>query len=179
MPNWCECDLSVRGRAARVREFLRFAKTEELLFDFDKFIPYPERLKGADCAAGIRWVVEGYESTDKLSTAEREMAIRDRVYSPGITWRVKNWGTRWNAQPAGYGLELRQGLFTLTAVVYFNAAWTPPLPVVLKASEMFPDLKLDLCFVAFLGGYCGRYCCRHGKETLREINDLDTRPQPG
>ena len=44
MPNWCENDLAVEGPKEVIEEFLKFAAGESP-FDFEKFIPYPEKFQ--------------------------------------------------------------------------------------------------------------------------------------
>src|SRR5262245_53136217 len=48
MPDWCECDLYIEGPTTRVEEFLTVAKGEELPFDFNRFVPYPEKFRELD-----------------------------------------------------------------------------------------------------------------------------------
>lgn len=49
-------------------------------------------------------------------------------------WRIKNWGTKWNA----YGYE--GGVQFDGKSLRFLSAWSPPEPIIAKLAEMYPDL---------------------------------------
>ena len=49
-------------------------------------------------------------------------------------WRIKNWGTKWNA----YGYE--GGVQFDGKSLRFQTAWSPPEPIIAKLAEMYPDL---------------------------------------
>ena len=49
-------------------------------------------------------------------------------------WRIENWGSKWNA----YGYE--GGVQFDGHSLRFRTAWAPPQPVIVKLSEMYPDL---------------------------------------
>src|SRR5262249_27905953 len=52
MPDWCECNLLIEGPAARVRALLAHASAVSARdFDFNRFIPYPEKYRRLDEAA--------------------------------------------------------------------------------------------------------------------------------
>ena len=54
-------------------------------------------------------------------------------------WRRGNWGTKWNA--------CRTQINDLDKPeIYFDTAWSTPIPVLDKLSQMYPDLKFDFEF---------------------------------
>lgn len=54
-------------------------------------------------------------------------------------WRREHWGTKWNA--------CRTQINDLDKPeIYFDTAWSAPLPVLDKLSQMYPDLKFDFEF---------------------------------
>ena len=54
-------------------------------------------------------------------------------------WCLKNWGTKWDVNGA---VIIKEGE---TYIKYnFATAWSPPLPVIIKMSELFQDLLFDL-----------------------------------
>ena len=147
--------MKVRGPAARVREFVEFAKGEEygevLPFDFNKFIPYPEEYKDGD-----RLVAEWLENPD------RQLPMpKDGFNSGGYDWCIRNWGTKWNAARFVPGSE-RESRGRLTVLIHFSTAWSPPCPVIRNASERFPELSIDLRYFERGMAFCGRYACRAG-----------------
>jgi hypothetical protein len=50
-------------------------------------------------------------------------------------WRLKNWGDKWNAVRATQRTE---------RMVRFETAWEPPVPVIKKLSELFPEHEFEL-----------------------------------
>ena len=57
MPNWCECDLSIRGDAGEIDRLLEERGGEfdgkRLAIDFDKVIPYPREFAWLDEACRV------------------------------------------------------------------------------------------------------------------------------
>ena len=64
-------------------------------------------------------------------------------------WCIDNWGTKWNAYSADCGED--NGL-------YFQTAWSPPVPVMRKLSEMFPNIQITLRWAD--EDVCGKACGR-------------------
>src|SRR3954452_3510634 len=90
MPNWCECDLTIEGKRPRVEEFLRFAAGPESPFDFNRFIPYPEKFAVLDRIAA-EW---DRSHPDPKDWRDRQ---KDGYNRGGYEWRCKHWATKWNA----------------------------------------------------------------------------------
>jgi hypothetical protein len=198
MPNWCENDLYVRGPKEDVEQFLEHARGDEGDFDFNKFIPMPRELfetqAGSlgeigydafygDCSrvlnypwvreAGVRTRQELQEFLRSKDPAYEEMArrYRDNIERFGFPnwydWAISNWGTKWNARKpivseVGGGVLMR-----------FSTAWSPPRPVVLKASEVFPRLTFRLKY--FEGGACfqGVLVCQAGVVLVDDVFDYN------
>lgn len=53
-------------------------------------------------------------------------------------WRIKNWGTKWNAWECQ--LEWDDGD---TKAISFYTAWNAPNPVIKKLAEMFPNVTIE------------------------------------
>lgn len=153
MPNWCENDLLVVGDEGRVREFLEFAGSEGRVIDFNRFVPYPAEFAERDRAAE--------EWRDTHPTTEWFSAPTDGFNSGGYEWCIEHWGTKWNARRAVLGRATVRGA-VVAAVVHFDTAWSPPLPVVFDASRRFPALAFDLRWYECGMGVRGRYRCRAG-----------------
>lgn len=134
MPNWTECDLYIEGRKERVEQFLAFAKGEDSPFDFNRFIPYPERFARLDRAA---------EAWEKLPPETRGRRPRDGYNPRGYQWCVLNWGTKWNACRVRVGAPECWG-DDASVEINFETAWSPPKPVIERAATLFPDLSFDL-----------------------------------
>ena len=65
-------------------------------------------------------------------------------------WRIKNWGTKWNA----YGYE--GGVQLDGKSLRFQTAWSPPQRIVAKLANLFPDLDFTHQFASDdIGVNCG------------------------
>ena len=45
---------------------------------------------------------------------------------------------------------------------YFDTAWSPPVPVIRKAAELFPSLSFELRYFESRGRFNGMLCCSRG-----------------
>ena len=123
MPNYCENDLTVRGPTEVMDAFLKFAAGESP-FDFNRFIPYPEKFRQLDETAEA-WdrEHEGRPACDRLTRP------KDGFNSGGYEWRVEHWGTKWPA----CGVKVEGPLTgyaknAVTVFFHFDTAWSPPKP---------------------------------------------------
>src|SRR5512135_3092246 len=158
MPNFCENDLSVEGPKDVVLEFLKFAAGESP-FDFNRFIPYPEKYLRLDNAAKA-W---DKEHEGRLDYDWRKRP-KDGFNSGGYEWRVRNWGTKWPASRVkvetpvtGYDGN------TLHVVFHFDTAWSPPLQVIENAAERYPALSFDLRYFECGAQFNGLFYCSGGE----------------
>ena len=130
MPNWCDCELVVTGPTGRVREFVEFAGRgggAERHLDFDRFVPYPPRWEEMDLEFE-RWLERRDGRSEPPVHAYTEW---------GYLWCCENWGSCRNAHETV--LTVDEGTDgTASAVYSFFTAWSPPTPVVLAASKLFP-----------------------------------------
>ena len=150
MPNHVENDLTVKGDVDEIRRFFEEVKggrkdgTEDVLIDANKLIPYPKVFEDKDSDGS------GFEGFN----------------SGGYEWCVANWGTKWGM----YSFE--PPVFKKkSAKVTFSTAWSPPLPLVLKMSEMYPNLKFSLRYYECGMGFCGRYEAKAGVVMLDRTED--------
>lgn len=97
------------------------------LIDFNKLIPYPEEYVRLD-RESREWEKSHPENPWKGRPA-------DGFNQGGYQWCVDNWGTKWSA----YDQEKR----SLTSI-YFETAWSPPVPVMDALAARFPDLRFML-----------------------------------
>ena len=115
--------MRVSGNLQQLSDFKRIAKGENGDLDFHSFIPYPDKFKIPDDEYWGRF--ERGESTEGL---------KDGYNNGGYEWKINNWGTKWNARH----LELEEKPRSLIYV--FDTAWSPPLPIIFKMSQMFDGL---------------------------------------
>ena len=61
----------------------------------------------------------------------------------------EHWGTKWNAR------ETTLDHNGTRAVLTFDTAWSPPLPVVLAASRQFPTIRFELKYLELDNDFAG------------------------
>ncbi len=88
-------------------------------------------------------------------------------------WCCEHWGTKWNAARAIINPERTEqweepGQQQCRVEVNFETAWSPPKPVIKRASELFPELRFELRY--FEGGcqFNGIFVCENGEEDWDE-----------
>lgn len=54
-------------------------------------------------------------------------------------WSIQNWGTKWNACHTQIN-DINE------PNIYFDTAWSPPLPVINQLSKKYPDLTFEFAF---------------------------------
>ena len=82
-------------------------------------------------------------------------------------WRIANWGTKWNSYSNFY-----EG----GSILNFQTAWNAPKPVLLKLSEMYPDVTMELEYAdEDIGSNCGRAVFCEGE--LQEMYYPETRKE--
>lgn len=60
-------------------------------------------------------------------------------------WRIKNWGTKWNAYEQNDKRNTNN-------TIYFQTAWNPPVNVIKELSKMFPSVTMSLIYADEDGG---------------------------
>jgi hypothetical protein len=156
MPNWCENTLTIKGNIDKIKDFLkdgfqanRFIKPDltGISEKFDALSPEEKKR---------------YTTIVKLVAGDEE-AHENAVYCywfnhGGYQWCIENWGTKWDwSQPT---VLMRKR----SAVLWFDTAWSPPLPVIQKASSMHPDLTFSLKYKEEGMGFSGSVTYKDGEE---------------
>ncbi len=96
----------------------------------------------------------------------------DRSLSDGVpdwySWSNENWGTKWNALVPEAPVD--------KSAIHFLSAWSPPVPVLQKLSEQYPDVRWehrwadeDLGYNVGEAVYCG------GKQVRSHIPEEGSR----
>lgn len=153
MPNWVDCDFIVEGSKNELQKFKKFAKEGKKLLSANKFIPYPEKYRKLD------------EIADK---AEKEGKPRpnDGFNSGGYEWCIENWGTKWGISHSNLVDESENRL-----TYALDSAWSPPLPVIQKMSEVFPELTFKLKYYESANGFKGTFMAKGGKVIKNEYSE--------
>ena len=140
MPNWCENDLNVEGKLDKLQEFRenmhgKDRNGEETALNEDALIPYPGEFREMDKVAA-QYLKEHPD--------DWKNAPKDGFNSGGYEWCLEHWGTKWGFCRVQEPELQEYGGDEGTLVYQFDTAWSPPLPLVRKMGELFPDLVFDL-----------------------------------
>ncbi len=146
-------------------------------------------IKGSDAVVKeIREKISGGENEygrvipidfEKIVVPPKEMfresitpELRPELQGKGIPnwsdWCPEHWGTKWNAHDQ---VEESANAFL------FLTAWSPPIPIGKKLSEMFPEEEfiLEWCEEdGFMEAECGRSIFKNGVEQKFEIDPEST-----
>lgn len=175
MPNYVRTRLSFEGKEERIKELFNLVRTETvneddtILFDFNKIIPMPSALDIRYCSVGEQAAEYllyqcGYRTSKDRRIAQMEMLkekspeefdealkigqqylrnIADYGCATWYKWRIQNWGTKWEAGK----------IVVNENSVEFDTAWSFPTPIVLRLSELFPDINISYLYADEDCGY--------------------------
>lgn len=157
MPNWCFNQLIISGdNDETIREFI---SNGEVILDFNKIAPYPEKYQQMDS----EWE-QLMDTRKEPNFEERFEAYKTKwqvdgngFNSGGYGWRLKHWGTKWNAVDtfiSDYRVD--------NLVIGFDTAWSPPLPVIQELSKQFPEAEFTINFEEPGMGFFGEYKYSNG-----------------
>jgi hypothetical protein len=179
MPNWCHNVLTVSGAESEVTVFVEKARpTMEL-----KKREYEDMRvsAGAEKPPLEQWFADSY----------RHQPLTFEAFAPQPpdvdwhSWRVREWGTKWDAH-FGYpgpalgdpdadlaaSLEANGLVATPTVLVYrFETAWTPPIEAVEAMVAQHPELAFRLRYGEPGEGHAGEMTFVDGE--LEEDVTLD------
>ena len=141
MPNWCECELTVKKSANwnsqvsldELRQALSGERNGEFTaLDENKLIPYPEKFAKMD------------ENGDK------------GFNSGGYEWCIENWGTKWGFCYVNLLVKPESLFYT------FETAWSPPEPLIRKMGELHPEFIFTLKYYEGGMGFKGELVVANG-----------------
>jgi len=127
--------------------FKEYAVAGKNVLETNKFIPYPKRFRVLD-----RVAVKVLRRTGKHA--------RDGFNRGGYEWCCNNWGTKWGICNAEVVQEVLEGNGYID--YRFDTAWSPPIPIIMKMSEMFPGLRFILRYFECGCAFNGIYICEKG-----------------
>ena len=139
MPNWCNCDLVVRGKAATLKKFVRENKGVAPTYS-DSVGRWAEALSPAAQAEAKA----NREATKPLSFHQSrpvpKSVLKKGFNDAGYDWQIENWGTKWNPAEVQIEEDYAAGYVRYT----FVTAWSPPEGWVRAAAKKYPTLRLRL-----------------------------------
>jgi len=160
MPNWCENELYIRGKKEVLDRFKETVSEGDQLLSANKLIPYPRAFKVLDDV--VRITPNGVERRRELTEKEKAIVLaagldptRDGFNQGGYEWCCENWGTKWGFCHVKIVDEYDCSEDEIEIEYAFDTAWSPPIPLIKKMGEMFPELSFELryfeCGVGFNG----------------------------
>ena len=167
MPNNCQNILVITGSEEDLEEFT--SKSEGKEFLIETYFPMPED-PGEHLKDGKpHWF-------DILSDGTPDW----------YTWRVKNWGTKWDVYESGSFLtadgtapevenimEIEEGIHGHSIRVSFLSAWSPPSEAICKISNDYVNLMFTLIFCEAGNNFAGTQRFLDGKLLLQEEGSVE------
>jgi hypothetical protein len=197
MPNYVGQQLTIAGE--RAREVNEYVNGDDTPLDFNRVVPMPKDLdilSGSEGELGIDvltgncakyldypWVrkegittiedFRAYVETHRPNALQlgRQYLSNEAKYGhrTWYSWCCQYWGTKSNAY------HTRQPEVTVRkAVVRFDTAWSPAIPVIGRLSELFPQVRFTLRYFDEGFFFAGTARCMAG-----QVSDQCFQPEPG
>lgn len=200
VPNWCHNTLKITGEDTD--ELERFVKRaviseEDIQKAWDDRLLMPESYTEQALATKPREEFDEMLRRNQPLTfsafvpepEEHEPEVEGEWFSGWYGWRIKHWGTKWDASFDGPGgaivfddgnvetsVDAQGATITKYAAFYkFDTAWSPPVPFVHQTSEQFPTLTFTLRWAEVGNGFAGQGIYKAGEiieETELEVEDV-------
>jgi len=159
MPNWCANSLKIKPKTTRAKYALErhimpeLKKGQECRL-FNAIIPMPQELIDTVCGS-----VE--ESKRAAHAAQMQANIEKHGYPTWYEFANAKWGTKWDACEPTHQVN-EDGSVT----IWFDTAWSPPMPIYEKLEEMGFEVEATYCEcgIGFVGWYAD------GEDNEYEIN---------
>ena len=156
MPNWCTNKLIVTGEDTLVDEFKNTAEGPDA------------QVYGLDMASDEN--IENSALSFHSLVPIPDETLKGSYSGDGYDAEIRLWGCKWGACYAE--LEEDSGRLQYS----FDTAWSPPIPLLLAASDRFPELTFDLQYEDSNVDMFGRIEVRNGN-VVRQI-DWDAECEP-
>tara|TARA_B100001778_G_scaffold177439_1_gene145968 strand:+ start:84 stop:695 length:612 start_codon:yes stop_codon:yes gene_type:complete len=178
MPNWCENQATIQVPERLIAEALSCVldDNKQVYEDYRKDIPegrglpfWGEQPLGL---LGFFFPEPDYDGGDK----ELANDSVHHTFPDWYSWRVNNWGTKWEVDVEHYTREDNDD-GSSTFFLYFDSAWSPPLGVY-DAIHAKSNQGYSIYAIYIEGGmgYCGEY--ENGSDNSYELGTRDTTDVP-
>ena len=141
MPNICENEVSIYSEDEnQIRSFMKFVKSKDCDFDFNKIVPSPNWNKTPDENGELPTKVKRISNSEgKLVMTIRSFPTSGKTDDRWYDWNIKNWGTKWGSFNGSMEFDKKYG----DEVSYkFDTAWSPPAPILEALRDKFPDVSI-------------------------------------
>lgn len=140
MPNWCSNTISISGPKDKIRALWDATQKDE------------------NEGGGL------LQALYPMPKAVGDEKTQDSVMPDWWTWRVNNWGTKWEV--SNEGLEYSEDGDLATISGWFDSAWAPPTGAIFHYGHRNEDVRIEL-------SYYEPGMCFVGKATVEEGIDDD------
>ena len=144
MPNYVSNRLTLSGEPVQLERFTDLNRSDERdgwPLDFGKLVPMPSDLVDEVTPKG--------------------------TFPSWYSWRLENWGTKWNADSVSVSGNAMEGSVTYE----FVTAWSPPDPWLACASEAFSEISFHHEFVEEMLHFAGKADWLAGEIVAQEAVD--------
>jgi len=114
---------------------------------------------------------------NKVVPMPADVEASTKVNSPGTplwySWRIDNWGTKWNAYQASNPVfHSPEGVPQAIMAFRFWTAWSPPIPIYEAIKVKYPSLTMTVDYVDEGGGFAGQWSTGKGDSSLPYTEEL-------
>lgn len=145
MPNWVTNKIEVIGHNAM--EFVKDFFNED--FSFNKLIPEPTTIE--ECEE--KYLIKNEEDARSHFLAWDE--TNEKRWFNWYDWHCDKWGTKWDVDT--------DELSVSGTSVCFYTAWSCPIPILIKLSQMFPQFVFDIVYEDEAMDYGGHLMLKDGE----------------
>lgn len=169
MPNHVTNEVVFLGGADRIKELMERCKGLASPFSFQSFCPMPDELQGTSSPAkivdskGLReWkekvasgtLSEWEKDYRPITQKESDELIKKYGANNWYDWHIQNWGTKWDCYSHRGESD---------SSIIFETAWSTPIRALLKLSELYPDITIEVKYAdEDFGSNVGTYTLQDG-----------------
>jgi len=162
MPNYCSNDLLIQGNKEQIEQLKNQLITlDDMGYEqikFENVFPTPEALVNVTCPPRA----EGGETEEEFELRQK---TNKELYgaTDWYNWRIQNWGTKWDA----CGTHISNYSDNELSIC-FDTAWSPPIGVLQKMGELYPELEITCYYIEEGVGFCGMFFTNYGMSSDEE-----------
>lgn len=163
MPNYCTNELFIQGNKEQLKQLRnQLINVDDKGYEqitFENIFPTPQAL--VNLTSPTR--AEGDETEEDF---ELRQQTNKELYgaTDWYNWRVQNWGTKWDSCDTFYVTSKKDDELN----VGFSTAWAPPIGVLQKIGELYPELEITCYYIEEGVGFCGMFYTNDGMSSDEE-----------